>query len=318
MNKILFLIPILFFVICASSNNSFGIIQPFDYTIYQNGTIWNAQNGTTGNIDFSGFDCSIVLQQSFNSMKEGQNIFQKSGKCHLTSDLIVNKSGITWIGVNSGTVPTSITTKIFTDNHSVIFPKTNNAIDKIWFYGPINVNKDVVRFESGTGNSGFIIGDISITGSSTSNCLHFAGDGIHTLGYGWSINSISTTNCKVGIQFDNSTQGHIEDATLGAYFVNAIAGNYTDNITFGHVVVSTPQTGSSCGMALNTMARAWYFGYLSITVKAGQPSICDNWQITQGLPKDKIDYFEASNPIQTNNHTSIFYWDAISATWKTG
>lgn len=72
------------------------------YVIYQSDSSFHAKNGVTGEIDYSGKDAAVIIQEAINALNNGGIVFIKAGRYPLTSVLNV-KSNVQVIGEGCST-----------------------------------------------------------------------------------------------------------------------------------------------------------------------------------------------------------------------
>jgi hypothetical protein len=75
--------------------------QPYSYIIWTDGTNYYAKNGKTGQIDFSGTNAGIVIQNVINSLSGGGIVFIKAGQYPVSFNVTNNRVVIVGEGRNT-------------------------------------------------------------------------------------------------------------------------------------------------------------------------------------------------------------------------
>jgi len=115
-----------------------------DYVLFKDGSTYYAKNGTTGAISFSGISFYTIINDAIDALSGSGLIFMRLGTYALSSDLVIETSGIRIEGTASSgskfATPTTLTTNIV---GNVIIRAENVKLAHLNVYGDVEMGATV-------------------------------------------------------------------------------------------------------------------------------------------------------------------------------
>jgi hypothetical protein len=167
-----------------------GVLAPWNYMIYFDGTNYDAVNGKTGGIDFTGSNAVTVLQSAVNAFPTGNGLITLDNTFAATGQIQVGQPAVSIVSLTAPFNNNAVQQNPFIQqltcgiNGNTVEMRGNlfaglslNELDLIAYQQLTNIGfRDIaMRVIGGTGQQGFVFNGNITGGGSNIQYIHFAG-----------------------------------------------------------------------------------------------------------------------------------------------